>query len=180
MGWFFKKKKIGQQGEISVLERKEQKVTRKEIKLCEEAINCFHFVKSQWNVDGSIMVKKIDETQKKLLDLNIYFNKMVALAKRLEADLLDMREGTKDARVNYLSSSELQILDFAKSIKKQIEYLISKLQELHNYGSKGKHEDVSRFIDLMTLELNGLHKLLVNLFELELKVEELTKEYVNT
>jgi hypothetical protein len=211
MGWFFRKKKIPQEKkEVQVLEQVEEKIEKKEIKLCEDAIRAFteaghqcYFTSSTSRERGWVafnspqhnkkFVAHVDETQQHLLNIRTYANKMVKLAERLEKDLLDIRDGTHEKNVDYLSNSESRVLSFAKDIRKHVQQLVAQLKQLSQHdlievrntgymdpkdtalGKRIREEMVA-----IQRGLNGLHKMLLDLFELEKKVEELTVAYINT
>jgi len=210
---FLERKKVPEEKrEIQVLEQVEEKIERKEIKLCEGAIKEFDKAMKQcsldsdynrshgWAVfDGYERDKKflayIDETERLILNIRLYADKTQKLSDRLEKDLLDIREGTKDKRINYLSDSENRVLSFGKDLKRHIQIIVSKLKQIAAYeleeikaknrgpvskipkdevlGKKIRDEMLS-----IKLELSGLIRMLGDLLLLEEKVEELTKAYV--
>lgn len=210
MAWFFRKKKVPEKKrEIQVLEQVEERVERREIKLCELAIESFtqaghecYFTHSIAHQKGLIaingpgeirkMLEHIDEAQRHLLNLKGYARKHQKLARRLESDLLDIRDGTQDKKVDFLSTSESRVLSFGRDIARHIQQLVEQLKtlsqhdlnEVQNEGYLNpKNTQLGTQIreEMLNIQrgLNGLHKMLLDLFELEKKVEELTAAYID-
>lgn len=211
MGWFFRKKKIPQEKkEVQVLEQVQEKIEKKEIKLCEDAIRAFteaghqcYFTFSTSHEKGWVafnssghnkkFLKAVNETQEHLLNMRTYAKKMIKLSETMESDILDIRDGTHDKKIDYLSNSESRVLSYAKDIKKHIQQLVDQLKDLTQHDlnavrNTGYMEPADTSLgkkireEMLQIQrgLNGLHKILLDLFELEKKVVELTKAYINT
>lgn len=202
-------KKDQKKKEVQVLEQVEEKIVKNEIKICEKMIHKFseashltyiwheHAHKGNWITINAKDIKKfkklMTEAQEELLNLKGCAKKTKKLSEKLENDLLDIRDGTHDEKVKYFSESEHRVLTFNRELLTNIDQLIQQikvilgndLKEVENTGyCSPKNSKVGEKIRKEIIELNrglnGLHKMLLDLFELEKKVEELTVAYINT
>ncbi len=213
--WFFSKKKVAPETkkekvkEIQVLVHEEKSEENKMYDLVKKARVAFGSAGEKcryWNkdeyakIDGSrnlyYFKKDLNETIEFLLNSKIYGKKVVGVAERIEGDLLDIRDGNGERRLDFLSPDEARVLSFNQDILAQIKTIVEKLNVLSGLELEGllekkdekgffvpKDKDVSievrKIMDDVYLGLSGILNNLNDLIELEKKAEELTAAYVN-
>ena len=154
-------------GEIKKLISEEKEVSRKEIKIVEQARREFILTR-----------EGIGRSQTSLANALIYTKKLEKLAQRLESDLLDMRNGSKDNRLVVLSNDELRVIDYVKDIKYRIQSIIEDMGGIEKEGHES-HDWARTTAPGIPYKLAALHENLVELFALEEAVEKLMEEWVN-
>ncbi|MBW2980455.1 hypothetical protein KY360_03500 [Candidatus Woesearchaeota archaeon] len=197
------KRAKAEEKEAVVLEVVEERVERKEIKLVEEGTRSVRraenelahsgvdFVSFHSEGDLKIFREWLGAAETKIANVRNYSKKAIALARRLEADLLDIRNADPENRTEALSEDEMRVITFAIRINENITELAAQIRSLRNTKLEplirppgGSQEAASRnllaSLRLINNGLASLHKHLVELFALEKTVEELTKEYVES
>ncbi len=188
MGWRFWKRKVvkgSKVREVQVLGLQVEQVEQKEIQLVNQAMSEFSKARNQMlgstNSGLKDAMRVLNQVQSLLLNARVFNQKVKKLAKRLEDDLVDLRDGTRDNRAGVLSTDELEILTFGQQVDANIDALVAKIKELESLLSARDPyslEKVRNEEKLIGLGLQGLYTKLVNLYELEKKVEELTAAWV--
>ncbi len=215
MGWLFGKKKIapakkGEKAkEIPVLVKEEEEASQKAVKYVSDALSifisfgnkvyygsnasaekgCVAWPKDNISIQG--LRTGFSAVAAPLLNAGMYTKKIVKLSQRMEADLMDIRGGTKDRKADYLSSDEHRILSFSQDIDNHIQEVVAKIKvlvkidfnEIENKGylepkNKKLGADVKNLMDEIHRGIVAIKQSLIELYELEKKVEVLSEEYV--
>ncbi|MBI2523325.1 hypothetical protein HYW19_02975 [Candidatus Woesearchaeota archaeon] len=136
---------------IRALEKAEEKLGKREIAICEEAIGpfkyaavCCHYGSQQshsfrfvaFNTQGDIDNFKhyISETQARLSQLNNYEDVIIVMAGRIERALLLLRNRQNAQSMEQLTTRELEITNFAKGIKGLTSNIIGWLKSLSEHN----------------------------------------------
>jgi hypothetical protein len=196
--WLGIQKRVGnKKKEVVVLQSQEQRVEKEEIKLVEGMIRKFT-EGTQYNLilsyRGIIDGKKsksvfpiLSKVEGDLLNLKIYNTRLSKLARRLSADLLDMRGASNknDLRVirSHLSEDERRVFAYILRINEEIDEIVEKIRYLKSnidhYDRKVDNtESILKGISTINNLLVSLKTHLVELFTLEQDAEKLMKEYV--
>lgn len=196
--------------QAEVLEIAEERVEKEEIKLVEEATRLFmaaagktyydtshehekKMVALNRDVDLKELLALLGQAETNLANVRNYTARVAKLAGRLEADLLDIRDSTKDRRMEALSEDEMRVINYNRNINHHIRTLVGRIRVLKNKDfeqirNKGYFhpknpelaKEIRRLMRSIHEGLSTLHKHLTELFTLEEAVRELTAEFVKS